>query len=175
MITKLKSAKQFIDDHAKWFETFNPFVYDPYKNRPIGREYNLVGADFSGALLTRANLRYCDLQELSFCNTMLYGADLYGAELRGANLSGACLSDANLAQANLLGANIQGAQFYKTFINHTKGAKWISTHNGTNLYKICDLYVTDLFTGTRSDMLAWAYSKYGANNWYETVFATIND
>ena len=59
-------------------------------------DYDLSGADLSGADLSGANLRRADLS----------GADLRRADLSGANLSGADLSGADLSGANLSGADL---------------------------------------------------------------------
>ena len=72
-------------------------------------DYDLSGADLSGADLRRANLSGADLSDADLRRANLRRADLSGADLRRANLSGAYLSDADLRRANLSGADLSGA------------------------------------------------------------------
>ena len=67
-------------------------------------EADLSEADLSRANLSRANLSGADLSEAD-----LRGANLSEADLRGANLSEADLSRANLSEADLSRANLSGA------------------------------------------------------------------
>ena len=72
-------------------------------------DYDLSGADLSGADLRRANLSGADLSDADLRRANLRRVDLSGADLRRANLSGANLSDADLRRANLSGADLSGA------------------------------------------------------------------
>ena len=72
-------------------------------------DYDLSGADLSGADLRRANLSGADLSDADLRRANLRRADLSGADLRRANLSGAYLSDADLRRANLSGADLRRA------------------------------------------------------------------
>jgi acylphosphatase len=65
---------------------------------------DLVGADLSGAFLSRAKLWGANLWRAN-----LRGANLWGANLEGADLWGADLEGANLERANLRGANLEEA------------------------------------------------------------------
>ena len=71
---------------------------------------NLSGADLSGANLYRANLYGADLSGANLSGANLYRANLYGANLSGANLYRANLYGADLSGANLYGANLSGAE-----------------------------------------------------------------
>jgi len=63
--------------------------------RPADRSLWLVGVN-----LTRADLRWADLE----------GAILHAADLRGADLTGATLYKADLSKANLTGARVTAEQ-----------------------------------------------------------------
>src|SRR5690349_9264242 len=67
----------------------------------------LVGANLSGADLSRANLSGANLSR----------ANLSGANLSRANLSGATLSGADLSGADLSGANLLGGVTWKEFLD----------------------------------------------------------
>ncbi len=90
----------------------------------LALDYNresLVGADFSGKVLTDAsftkanmresNLSHSDLRGVSFFATNLEAANLEGADLRNATLDAARLSQANLSNAILAGAFASNAKF----------------------------------------------------------------
>ena len=83
-------------------------------------------ANFTGAVLSDANLP---------------GARLSGALLRGANLGGATLASANLSEANLRGAYLSGASFDRA---NLRGADLgIANLIGTSLVRT-DLTLADL-------------------------------
>ena len=67
---------------------------------------DLVGADLSGAFLSRAILEGANLVEANLEGANLVEADLRRADLGEANLEGADLEGANLVEANLEGANL---------------------------------------------------------------------
>ncbi len=73
------------------------------------REFNLRGADLSGACLAGADLRDLDLRAANLTGADLTSVHLTIALLSGANLTGADLSGAVLPVANLTGANLTGA------------------------------------------------------------------
>lgn len=68
----------------------------------------LCGADLSGADLSMSDLR-ADLSQANLARADLRGADLSGAVLTGAILEGANLTGANLNGANLSSAKVDGA------------------------------------------------------------------
>lgn len=74
----------------------------------------LVGADFSGRVLTdssftKANLREINLKGSDLRGVSFFGANLEGANLEAANLQNATLDTARLSRANLTNANLAGA------------------------------------------------------------------
>src|SRR5260221_7673491 len=66
------------------------------------------GVDWSGCMLSSANLTGANLASAKLVNTDLADATLGNANLNGANLSGANLVDANMAGATLGTANLNG-------------------------------------------------------------------
>jgi len=91
------------------------------------RGANLYGVDFSRANLTGANLSAAFLSRAKFSAANLTGGNLVGAflstarlgdaDLSGANLSGANLSGANLSGADLSGANLSDANLIGAFLS----------------------------------------------------------
>jgi uncharacterized protein YjbI with pentapeptide repeats len=83
----------------------------------LAEDYNkefLVGADFSGRVLTdssftKANLRNINLSHTDLRGVSFFGANLEAANLEGANLSNATLDTARLSSANLTNAILEGA------------------------------------------------------------------
>ncbi len=73
------------------------------------RSEELVGVDFSGAVLYGARLGDADLTASIFVSATLAAADLSGTSLRGANLHAANLRGANLSGADLTSADLSGA------------------------------------------------------------------
>jgi FTR1 family protein len=73
------------------------------------REFNLRGADLTGAGLAGADLRDLDLRAANLTGADLTSVHLTIALLAGANLTGADLSGAVLPVANLTGATLTGA------------------------------------------------------------------
>lgn len=74
----------------------------------------LVGADFSGRVLTDSSFTKANLREINLSNADLRGVSFFGANLEGANLEGAdlrnaTLDTARLSRANLKNANLEGA------------------------------------------------------------------
>jgi hypothetical protein len=70
---------------------------------------NLLGANLTGAYLTRADLLGANLLWAYLTGADITGANLLWANLTGANLTGANLLGANLTGADLLGAYLTGA------------------------------------------------------------------
>jgi uncharacterized protein YjbI with pentapeptide repeats len=82
---------------------------------------NLIGADLTGAYLSRADLTAASLFRADLTGANLTGADLTGAYLFGADLTGANLTGADLTGAYLFGADLTGA--YGLTTNQVKAAE----------------------------------------------------
>jgi hypothetical protein len=76
----------------------------------------LADANLAGADLTRAYLMDADLTDAYFWGADLTGAFLTGANLAGANLTGAYIMDAYLMDADLTGAYLTGAILAGTYL-----------------------------------------------------------
>ncbi|MCC3422188.1 MULTISPECIES: pentapeptide repeat-containing protein [unclassified Microcoleus] len=79
----------------------------------------LVGADFSGQVLTNDSFNKANLRNSNFTNADLGGVSLFGANMEeanfeGANLRGATLDLARMMKANLTNAILEGAFAYNT-------------------------------------------------------------
>jgi uncharacterized protein YjbI with pentapeptide repeats len=74
------------------------------------RNRHLRGADFSQAVLPKANLIWTQLQGVDLWRAQLQGAHLWGAQLQGANLKVTQLEDADLSWAQLQGADLRQAR-----------------------------------------------------------------
>ncbi|MCY4417075.1 MAG: toll/interleukin-1 receptor domain-containing protein [Chloroflexi bacterium] len=112
---------------------------------------NLRGAhmrngDFMGAMVRRADLSNCfmnnahfyraDLREADMTSAIAPGANLRGADLRGANLSGINLDGATLSEANLSGADLTNANLDRSNldrVNFTGANLTGASFNGANL------------------------------------------
>ncbi|MGL5058878.1 MAG: pentapeptide repeat-containing protein [Microcoleus sp.] len=85
-------------------------------------DYNreaLVGADFTGRVLTddsftKANLRSSNFTDADVRGVSFFAANMQEANFTGANLSGATLDLARLVKANLTNAVLEGAFAYNT-------------------------------------------------------------
>ncbi len=83
----------------------------------LADDYNkdfLLGADFSGRVLTDSSFTKANLRGSNFSHSDLRGVSFFGANLEGANFEGADLRNATLdtarfSQANLTNANLEGA------------------------------------------------------------------
>ncbi|MBW4582148.1 MAG: pentapeptide repeat-containing protein [Tildeniella nuda ZEHNDER 1965/U140] len=83
----------------------------------LADDYNrdfLVGADFSGKVLTDSSFTKANLRGSNFSHSDLHGVSFFGANLEGANFEGADLRNATLdavrfTDANLTNANLEGA------------------------------------------------------------------
>ncbi len=113
---------------------------------------NLVGADFSGQVLTdsqftkanmrNSNLSNTDLREVRFFATNLESANLEGANLSYATLDAARLTNANLknailegafaSNAKFQGANIEGADFTDVLLRRDIQEQLCDVASGTN-------------------------------------------
>ncbi len=91
-----------------WIMLVVPTLADDYN-----KEF-LVGADFSGRVLTDSSFTKANLRESNFRGADLHGVSFFGANLEGANLEGAdlrnaTLDTARLSRSNLKNANLEGA------------------------------------------------------------------
>ncbi|MBM0740484.1 pentapeptide repeat-containing protein [Phormidium sp. CLA17] len=91
-----------------WFSTVAPAWAEDY-NREL-----LVGADFSGQVLTDNSFTKANLRESNFSGADLRGVSFFSANLDNANLSGAdlrttTLDTARFSRANLTNALLEGA------------------------------------------------------------------
>lgn len=81
--------------------------------------YNLVGSDFTDAVLWNANLEQAELAVAQFVRTNLIRADLTGSDCEEADFSGARLWSANLTDANLSRANLTNAELRNVTFENT--------------------------------------------------------
>lgn len=89
----------------------------------LADDYNqefLVGADFSGRVLTDSSFTRTNLRESNFSGADLKGVSLFGANLEGANLEGADLRNATLDTARLTRANLKNAILEGAFAFNAK-------------------------------------------------------
>lgn len=95
----MKDYKQFIRDHKDWMD-------GKREDKPIGKEYDLIKANFEkadldGANFEGANLKWANLKWANLYSTNLKDADLYKANFCNANLKGADLDGANIKEATI--------------------------------------------------------------------------
>jgi len=86
-------------------------------------DYNresLVGADFSGRVLTDASFTKANLRSSNLSHANLYGVSFFSANLESANLEGANLSNATLDTARLTRANLKNAVLEGAFAFNAK-------------------------------------------------------
>jgi uncharacterized protein YjbI with pentapeptide repeats len=88
-------------------------AFNKWRRENSIKTVNLVKADLSGAILSKADLRRADLSGAILIETDLSKADLSGAFLSKANLSGADLSGADLSEADLSEADLSEADLSK--------------------------------------------------------------
>lgn len=81
---------------------------------------NLVGADFSGRVLTDASFTKANLRNSNFTNADLHGVSFFAANLEASNLEGANLTNATLDTARLSRANLKNAVLEGAFAFNTK-------------------------------------------------------
>ena len=84
-------------------------VWNKWREQNPDIEPNLESANFTGAILTDAQLYHVNLTDANLENANLTRAVLDKAILKNANLTGAVLDKANLENANLTGAILTGA------------------------------------------------------------------
>ncbi|MBD1805215.1 pentapeptide repeat-containing protein [Microcoleus sp. FACHB-SPT15] len=137
------------------FLVASAWMFTSFTSPVLAEDYNresLVGADFSGRVLTddsftKANLRnsnlsHTDLEGVSFFSANLESANLEGANLRNATLDTARLTNANLKNAVLEGAfafntkfdgaNIEGADFTDVLFRQDVQKQLCKVATGTN-------------------------------------------
>lgn len=86
-------------------------------------DYNresLIGADFSGQVLTDSSFTKANLRQANLSHTDLQGVSFFGANLEAANLEGANLTNATLDTARLVNANLKGAVLEGAFAFNTR-------------------------------------------------------
>ncbi|XP_078696409.1 BTB/POZ domain-containing protein KCTD9-like [Branchiostoma floridae x Branchiostoma belcheri] len=76
---------------------------------PSNRELRMQGINFSGADLSKLDLRYINFKQANFHNADLSGANLASCSLERADLSKAVLEGANLQGVKMVCANLEGA------------------------------------------------------------------
>ena len=81
------------------------------KDKPGGRQLDLVGVNLSRADLSGAHLRRARFDGGDLSGAVFIGADLRGASFRDANLAGADFTDARLEDAVLYGVHAEGTVF----------------------------------------------------------------
>ncbi|TAG38978.1 MAG: pentapeptide repeat-containing protein [Oscillatoriales cyanobacterium] len=101
----------------------------------------LVGADFSGQVLTNDSFNKANLRNSNFTNADLGGVSLFGANMEEANFEGANLRGATLDLARMIafayntrleGAVIDGADFTETLLRDDMIEKLCKVAKGTN-------------------------------------------
>lgn len=97
-----------------WFGIVAPVLAVDYN-----REF-LVGADFSGQVLTNDSFTKANMREANLSNTDLRGVSFFAANLESANLEGANLSNSTLDTARLSNANLTNAILEGAFAFNTK-------------------------------------------------------
>ncbi|MDX2243447.1 MAG: pentapeptide repeat-containing protein [Leptolyngbyaceae cyanobacterium bins.302] len=80
----------------------------PVQAEDYNKEF-LVGADFSGRVLTDSSFTKANLRESNLSGADLRGVSFFGANLEGADLRNATLDTARFSRANLSNANLEGA------------------------------------------------------------------
>lgn len=89
----------------------------------LAEDYNkefLVGADFSGRVLTDSSFTKANLRESNLSGADLRGVSFFGANLEGANLEGADLRNATLDTARFTRANLSNALLEGAFAFNAK-------------------------------------------------------
>lgn len=89
----------------------------------LAEDYNkefLIGADFSGRVLTDSSFTKANLREANFSGADLQGVSFFGANLEGANLEGANLSNTTLDTARFTHANLTNAVLEGAFAFNAK-------------------------------------------------------
>jgi uncharacterized protein YjbI with pentapeptide repeats len=103
---------------------------------------SLAGADFRGARLEQANLRFTALAGADFRGACLRGADLSESDLRGAQLHKADAAGARFVRADLTGADLRSVQLMEGSLS--KAVLAGANLGGSNLFRVD-------FSGARTD------------------------
>jgi hypothetical protein len=101
---------------------------------------NLIGANLSGANLSRAYLSGANLSGANLSRAYLSGANLSGANLSRANLSDAYLNGANLSRANLSGAKWADGIVISKVPLQISGLHWFVTILDAHMQIGCQLH-----------------------------------
>jgi uncharacterized protein YjbI with pentapeptide repeats len=96
----------------------------------VVKESSFEGADFTGAVLVRANLRGTKLAGCNFTRADLDGADLSRCDLRGARFDRAVGRAARFTRADLSLASLVDADLMSAFLDRTKlhGTSFLGAH-----------------------------------------------
>jgi uncharacterized protein YjbI with pentapeptide repeats len=96
----------------------------------VVRESSFEGADFTGAVLVRANLRGTKLAGCNFTRAALDGADLSKCDLKGARFDRAVGRSARFTRADLSLASLVDANLMSAFLDRTKlhGTSLLGAH-----------------------------------------------
>ncbi|MBD1906397.1 pentapeptide repeat-containing protein [Funiculus sociatus GB2-A5] len=89
----------------------------------LAEDYNkefLIGADFSGKVLTDSSFTKANLRSSNLSHTDLRGVSFFGANLESANLEGADLRNATLDTARFTNANLTNAILEGAFAFNSK-------------------------------------------------------
>ena len=154
---KVESQYFEVIDHVKVFNRSEilDLLKDGCKRAIL--EFDLRGANLSGADLSYTNLSGVDL---SYAN--LSGADLRYANLRDANLRGANLSGVNLSYVNLRDANLSGVNLDFSCLPLKCSGLRIKTGSCTRLaaqlaYHLCSMQCDDAeYIAMRNSILPFA-------------------
>jgi len=122
VITQLRNGKMRTDQAVGWIEYLRDSRLDPRRTDATGADFRgaiLTKAKFWGAVLKEAHFEHDktdkgDLSCAEFVAADLTKAQLKGAVLRGANFRGAKLDGANFDGANLLCADLRNVDLSKT-------------------------------------------------------------
>ncbi len=91
----------------------------PARAEDYNREF-LVGADFSGKVLTNDSFTKANMREANFSGANLRGVSFFGGNLESANLEGADLSYTTLDAARMTNANLTNAILEGAFAFNAK-------------------------------------------------------
>ena len=84
-------------------------------------ELRCQGMNFTGADLSKLDLRYVNFKYAVMKNTNLSGANLSSCNFERADLSGAILDNATLSQAKMLCVNLENASMIKCIMEVPAG------------------------------------------------------
>ncbi len=103
------------------------------------------GLDFSGADLSKIDLRYSDLRNAKLAGTDFQGSMLFGTRFCNADMQGANLRCCLIHEADFTGANLSNACFTsaKAYSGLPKRPDWITTGYRKVSFRNADLTETD--------------------------------